>query len=73
MYEATFIFRSNAPINRIISELINETENYERIRVMDNNEAPFQIEYEFSEEHNGTCIAIGTGGIDSDDGEFGYE
>lgn len=73
-YRATFTFESEEPITRVITELLGESDNYEKIKVLDNGDEPFFITYEFSEkEIDGDVIAIGSGAIDSEDGEFGYE
>jgi hypothetical protein len=74
MYRATFTFESETPCTRVITELLGESDNYHKIMVMDNGEEPFLIHYEFSEkEVDGQVIAIGSGSIDSEDGEYGYE
>jgi hypothetical protein len=72
-YTATFTFTSDEPITRVVTELLNEADHYEKIKVMDNGNEPFLIDYEFSEKQEGVVIAIGQGVIDSDEGDFGYE
>jgi hypothetical protein len=73
MYRATFIFKSNTPINHIISELLTDPHDYDKIVALDNGGARFEIEYNFNEfDPQNEMIAIGNGSIDSDDANEEY-
>lgn len=70
MYKATFVFESKQPINRIIGELLSNNDMYQFVKSMTNDDEPFEIYYHFDEmDPKGETIAIGSGGIDSADGE----
>lgn len=67
---STFTFTGDENSLRIINEILMDPASYNHAKIMANDGKEFYIEYNYQCEANGEIVAIGSGYVDSEEGEY---